>query len=225
MTPWELLGKAVLPGQGGELRLYRRGKEYSIRADRLELMNSRTHASEEALSELVCARLTDRREPCVLIGGLGLGYTLGAALRHLGEAAQVVVAELVPAVVEWNRGPLGELAGRPLSDKRVTVQLADVCRLLRKAKAEFDAIILDVDNGPEGLTQQQNNWLYGHAGLRATHAALRPRGLLAIWSAGPSPGFARWLHAAGFSAEEHFVRARPGYKGGHHTIWLATRRE
>ncbi|MCX7008035.1 MAG: hypothetical protein NTY53_12440 [Kiritimatiellaeota bacterium] len=224
MIRWELLGKAFVPGQEGELRLYRRGEEFSIRADGLELMNSRMHGSEDALADLVCARLTDRRAARLLIGGLGLGYTLATALRHLDKrAARVDVAELVPAVVEWNRGVLADLAGRPLADKRVTVHIMDVARLMRKEQQAFDAILLDVDNGPEGLTRQSNSWLYGHAGLHTAYAALRPRGILAIWSAGPNAHFARHLHLVGFTVEEFPVRGRDGHKGGHHLIWLATR--
>lgn len=224
MIRWELLGKALVPGQEGELRLYRRGEEFSIRADGLELMNSRTHGSEDALAELVCARLTDRKAARLLIGGLGMGYTLATALRHLDKrAAQVVVAELVPAVVEWNRGLLGALAGEPLSDKRVSIHEVDVARVMRAEQQAFDAILLDVDNGPEGLTRQSNDWLYRHAGLQTAFDALRPRGILAIWSAGPSHHFTRRLGLVGFSVEEFPVRGRGGFKGGHHVIWLATR--
>jgi spermidine synthase len=223
MTPWELLGKALVPGQAGELRLYRRGEEFSIRADGQELMNSRIHGSEEALAQLACDRLSGRPMPRVLIGGLGMGFTLATALQVLHKTARVDVAELVPAVVEWNRGPLGGLAGRPLADKRVVIHVADVARLLRTEKQAFDGVLLDVDNGPEALTRKSNNWLYSPAGLRTTHDALRPRGVLAVWSAGPHPVFERRLHQAGFAVEKSLVRARDGTRGGHHIIWLAIR--
>lgn len=223
MKTWELLGKAVVPGQTGELRLYRRGAEFSIRANGHELMNSRVHGSEEALAELACDRLAGRNAPRVLIGGLGMGFTLMAALRHLDATAQVVVAELAPAVVEWNRGPLASLAGRPLADKRVTIIEADVARLLVTEKRAFDAILLDVDNGPEALTRKSNDWLYGPTGLLAAHEALHARGVLAVWSAGLHRVFTRRLRQAGFIVDELCVRARGGCKGGHHTIWLATR--
>jgi spermidine synthase len=151
-----------------------------------------------------------------------MGFTLMAALRHLAAAAQVVVAELVPAVVKWNRDPLADLTGRPLLDKRVTIHVADVAHLIRAEKRAFDAILLDVDNGPEGLTRKSNDWLYGPAGLLAAREALRARGVLAIWSAGPDPIFARRLRQTGFAVDELHVRARGRSKGGHHTIWLGT---
>ena len=223
MIPWELLDKAVVPGGGGELRLYRRGEEFSIRADGQELMNSRSHDSEEQLAELVSGKLGGRKSPRVLIGGLGMGYTLATALRELDGGARLDVAELVPAVVKWNRGPLAALAGKPLADRRVTVFEQDVARLLRKEKDAFDAIILDVDNGPAGLTRQENNWLYVRAGLQAIRGALKPRGIFALWSAAPDKTFARRLHQNDFEVEELFIRGRRGFKGGHHVVWLAIR--
>ena len=223
MTPWELLGKAVVPGQTGELRLYRRGADFSIRADGQELMNSRMHGSEDALAELACGKLSGRPLPRVLIGGLGMGFTLATALRVMHKTARIDVVELVPAVVAWNKGPLGELAGRPLEDTRVVLHDGDVIRLLRTEKDAFDAVLLDVDNGPEALTRKSNNWLYSPAGLRKIHEALKPRGVLAVWSAGPHPVFVQRLRHAGFSVEEVLVRARDGTRGGHHLIWLAIR--
>ena len=221
MIPWELLDCAEVPGSSGEVRLYRRGKEFSIRVDGCELMNSRAHGSEEALAELASAKIVDRPCPRVLIGGLGMGYTTAAALGRLGPGSQVVVAELVPAVVDWNRGPLADLAGRPLQDARVTVQEVDVAAILRTERRAFDAILLDVDNGPDGLSRKGNDWLYSQAGLDAAYAALTSKGVLAVWSAGPDSAFAKRLSRAGFEVDEVRVRARGSRGGGKHTIWLA----
>jgi len=223
VTPWILLDSAQVPGDGGELRLYRRGDEFSIKVvGRGELMNSRVHGSEDALAEQTCARLRENTTPRLLIGGLGMGFTLAAALRHLGEQAQVVVAELVPAVVAWNRGPLGESAGHPLEDPRVRVREGDVARVLKTGQPAYDAILLDVDNGPEGLTRKQNDWLYGMNGLNAAYAALRPQGVLAVWSAGPDPDFVQRLRKVGFEVEELRVRGH-GTKGARHIVWFARR--
>lgn len=223
MIPWELIDSSRAPGNGGELRLYRRGREYSIQVDGNELMNSRVHGSEEALAELACGRIADRPSPRVLIGGMGMGYTAAAALRRLGPDGRVVVAELVPAVVEWNRGPLADLAACPLHDSRVMVQEVDVARVLRAEQRAYDAILLDVDNGPEALTRAGNNWLYGRAGLEAAFGTLRPSGVLAVWSAGPDQAFTRRLGQAGFEVEEVRVAARGKAGGCRHTIWLAGR--
>jgi spermidine synthase len=225
MNPWNLLDSAPVPGNAGELRLYQRGAEFSIKvAGRGELMNSRAHGSEDALAEHACARLTDCTRPRLLIGGLGMGFTLAAALRQLGKQAQVVVAELVPAVVEWNRGALGACAGHPLDDPRVSVRTCDVARLLVAEQQAYDAILLDVDNGPEGLTRNENDWLYGEDGLNAAYAALRPQGVLAVWSAGPDQAFMQRLRKVGFEVDEVRVRAH-GTKGARHIIWLARRKE
>jgi len=223
LIPWEFLGRAQVPGNGGEISLYRRGAEFSIRVAGRELMNSSRHGSEDALAELACAKIRERSRPRILIGGLGMGYTLAAALRGLGSAGQVVVAELVPAVVEWNRGPLAVLAGSPLHDHRVTVREVDVGQILQSESGEYDAILLDVDNGPEGLTRKGNDWLYTRAGLEAALRALRPAGVLAVWSAGPDQAFARRLNRAGFKVKEVDVRARGPRGGGRHTIWIAQR--
>jgi len=223
MVPWELLDSAQAPG-GGELRLYRRGREYSIQVNGNELMNSRVHGSEEALADLACARIAGRPSPRVLIGGMGMGYTIAAALQRLGADGRVVVAELVPAVVEWNRGPLADLAGYPLDDDRVTVREQDVALVLRSERQAYDAILLDVDNGPEAMTRRGNAWLYGRAGLEASCAALRPAGVLAVWSAGPDRTFAERLRLTGFEVHEVRVPARGTGRGGQqHTIWLAVR--
>ncbi|NOZ10420.1 MAG: hypothetical protein GXP09_05210 [Gammaproteobacteria bacterium] len=223
MIPWVLLDSAQVPGQGGELRLYQRDDEFSIRiVGRGELMNSRVHGSEEALAELTCARLMNGPDPRLLIGGLGMGFSLAAALQHVGDLAQVVVAELVPAVVAWNKGPLGECAAFPLQDPRVTVREGDVSHILKTEQGAYDAILLDVDNGPEGLTRKKNNWLYSIDGLSAAYEALRPKGVLAVWSAGPAQDFLQRLRKLGFEVEEVCVRAH-GSKGARHTIWLARR--
>lgn len=223
MVPWEFLDSAPVPGSKGELRLCKRGAEFSIKLDRSELMNSRMHGSEEALAELACARIAGRRRPRVLIGGLGMGYTSAAALQRLGTDGRVVVAELVPAVVKWNRGPLADLAGRPLEDERVTVREVDVAKILKAEQQAFDAILLDVDNGPQGLTRKGNDWLYSRPGLNAAFAALRPGGVLAVWSAAPDRVFAGRLREAGFEVDEVRVRSRGPRKGTRHTIWLAGR--
>ena len=224
MTPWILLDRVPIVGERSELRLYRRENEFSIRISRRgELMNSRDHASEEALAELACRRLVRRERPRLLIGGLGMGFTLAAALKALGEDAQVLVAELLSAVVAWNRGPLGEPAGWPLTDARVAVREIDVARILQSHRSVYDAILLDVDNGPEGLTTEANNWLYGADGLSAAYSALCPGGVLAVWSAGPDRAFNARLRKIGFDVEEVIVRSR-GAKGRRYVIWLAARR-
>ncbi len=223
MIPWQLLDSAPVPGGDETMRLYRRGEEFSIRVDGHELMNSRVHGSEEALAELVCGRLAGRPAPALLIGGLGMGYTTAAALHRLGAQARVVVAELVPAVVAWNRGPLAALAGHPLDDPRIVVRETDVARILQTAGQTYDAILLDVDNGPEGLTRSGNDWLYSRAGLEAAHTALNPSGILAVWSATPSPAFTKLLRRTGFTVEEVTARARGPKGGSRHVIWLAGR--
>jgi spermidine synthase len=223
MVPWEFLDSAPIPGSNGELRLYKRGEEFSIRLDRYELMNSRSHGSEDALAELACARVADRSRPHVLIGGLGMGYTLATVLHRLKADGHVVVAELVPAVVKWNRGPLADLAGCPLQNERVTVREVDVAEILKAEHRAYDAILMDVDNGPEGLTRKGNDWLYSWAGLGATFMALRPAGVLAVWSANPNRAFAQRLCEAGFDVDEVQVRSRGPRKGARHTIWLAGR--
>ncbi len=223
MTPWVLLDSAPVPGNDRQLRLYQRRDEFSIKIDgRGELMNSRVHGSEDALAEHACNRLVDCPQPRLLIGGLGMGFTLAAALRHAGDQAQVVVVELVPAVLKWNRELLGKCAGNPLDDSRVTVQEGDVARLLSAGQQVYDAILLDVDNGPEGLTHKDNDWLYGVDGLNEAYTALRPRGILAVWSAGPDKNFLQRLRKVGFDVDEMRVRAR-GSKGARYIIWFARR--
>jgi len=223
VIPWELLDAATVRESGAQLCLYRRGAEFSIRLAGRELMNSRAHASEEALGTLAGERIGDRPSVRVLIGGLGMGYTLAAALAKLGSDAEVVVSELVPAVVSWCHGVLGELAQHPLRDPRVTVRTLDVAQLLRAEPAGFDAIVLDVDNGPEALPGSENQWLYGRAGLATARDALRERGLLAVWSAGPDRAFSKRLRAVGFEVEEIALRAQGYTRGTPHTLWFARR--
>jgi spermidine synthase len=221
MIPWSLIDTAQVPG-GGEIRLMRRGAEFSIRLGHNELMNSRRGGSEAALAAMACERIRACKRPQVLIGGLGMGFTLRAALARLGAQARIIVAELVPAVLEWARGPMAEVFGESLADPRVRMREADVARLIRDASAMFDAILLDVDNGPAGLTRTANDGLYDLAGLRAAHAALRPGGVLAIWSSGPDPDFARRLGTAGFGVDEVRARANGARGGARHIIWIAT---
>ena len=224
MIPWKLLGTAQTPGNGAELRLYRRDNEFSIKAGNIELMNSRLYGSEDALAKLACQKIKNRPKARVLIGGLGMGYTVRAALDELGNQAQVVVAELVPAVVQWNREFLAELAGSPLDDGRVTVNEDDVARMITTSKGTYDAILLDVDNGPEALTRRGNDWLYSFKGLETAFGALRRKGVLAIWSSGSEQAFTQRLRNARFDVEEVRVRAREGKKGGaHYVVWIAVR--
>jgi len=219
MIPWIQLAEAEVP-DGGRLRLMRRGTEFSIMAGPIELMNSRLSGSERALATLVCERLGPA--PSVLIGGLGMGFTLRAALADLPATAGVVVAELIPAVVAWAREPLAHIFEGSLSDPRVTIREADVAELIADAKADFDAILLDVDNGPGGLSREANDGLYSAQGLAAASHALRPGGILAVWSSGPSSEFTSRLRRAGFQTEEVKVRANRAGKGARHVIWLAT---
>jgi spermidine synthase len=223
MIAWELVGRARVQGSNGELSLFRRGREFSIRTNGRELMNSRLHGSEEALAELACARIAGRPKGRILIGGLGMGFTLAAALKRLGPKSRVDVAELVPEVVAWNRGSLGHLANRPLDDKRVAVLEGDVAVILKERVTAYDAILLDVDNGPDALASKGNGWLYSRTGLAAAFSALRPGGVLAVWSAGPDTPFAGRLRGAGFAVDEIRVPAREPGKGGRHTIWIAAR--
>jgi spermidine synthase len=222
VIPWVLLDTAPIPG-GATLRLKRRGAEFSIMLGDNELMNSRLSGSEQALATLSCARISARPEPRILIGGLGMGFTLRAALAALNARAQVVVAELVPAVVAWARGPMAELHRASLADSRVRIEEADVGRLIGSARAAYDAILLDVDNGPDGISRDSNDSLYNRAGLIAAREALRPGGVLAVWSSGPDQKFAENLRRAGFAVEEIKARANGKRGGARHVIWIATR--
>ena len=223
MTPRELLGTAEVPG-GPPLRLFRRGGDFMIVLDRNELMSSRMSGSEVALGTMTCARLHDRAAPRLLIGGYGMGFTLRAVLGRLGADARVVVAELVPGILEWARGPMAALTDGCLDDPRVEVVLGDVGGAIADGGGRYDAIMLDVDNGPDGLTREANDGLYTARGLAAARAALRPGGILAVWSAGADAAFTRRLGQAGFAVDEVRVRARDNGKGPTHVIWFAARR-
>ncbi|MDQ6965394.1 MAG: hypothetical protein Q9M23_00525 [Mariprofundaceae bacterium] len=209
---------------GGIMRLYQRGEEWSIRVDKQgELMNSRAHNSEEVLAELACALIVGRKTPHLLIGGLGMGFTLRAALEHVVQDATVTVSELVPAVVRWNRKHFGALADHPLSDPRVRVVEQDVGKVMLEHEECFDAIMLDVDNGPDGFTREDNDSLYGYPGLTNAYDALKPGGVLTVWSAAPDRSFAQRLMKVGFEVEEKRVRAVASESGGRHTIWIGIR--
>ena len=224
MIPWIELDRAPLP-RGGELRLMRRGHEFVIKIGVAELMTSRLNASEAALATLAAETLSGRTKPRILIGGLGMGFTLRAALDAFGPGAEIVVAELVPAVVRWAKGPMAELFGDCLDRPGVTIVEADVAALIRAPKPPYDAILLDVDNGPEAMTQAANDHLYSIRGLGAARAALSPAGVLAVWSEGPDRNFPKRFQKAGFSVEEKRVRAGGVHGGPRHVIWLGVRRE
>ncbi len=223
MIPWSVLDVAKIPGEAGELRLKKRGTEFSIMLGTNELMNSRLSGSEEALARLSCEKLQAREKPRLLIGGLGMGFTLRAALAELGPEAQITVAELVPAVVAWARGPMAEIFGDSLTDPRVRICEEDVRHLIRSGRSSYDAILLDVDNGPEGLTRKANDSLYDLAGLSAARSALTPGGVLAVWSSAPDKHFSHRLRRAGFKVDEVSVRANGAGGGARHTIWIATK--
>ena len=223
MKPRELIGTAIVPG-GGELRLFRRGGDYMIALGGNELMNSRVSGSEEALAVMTCARLREAAAAHLLIGGYGMGFTLRAALAPLGRGARVTVAELVPDIIDWARGPMASLTAGCLDDPRVDLIAGDVADAIGAATRRYDAILLDVDNGPDGLTRAGNDRLYSLGGLASAKAALKPGGVLAIWSAAPDEPFARRLKHAGFEVEEASVRARSNGKGSRHVIWFARTR-
>jgi spermidine synthase len=221
MLPWITLDVARIPG-GGEIKLKRRGTEFSIMLGANELMNSRLSSSEEALAGIAAKALGGRAASRVLIGGLGMGFTLRAALSAFPPDASITVSELVPAVIAWARGPMSELFAGMLDEPRVTVLEADVGAALSSAKASFDAVLLDVDNGPDGLTTSANDRLYGRSGLAAARAALRQGGVLAVWSAAPDAAFGRRFGQAGFKVSESLVRAHRG-KGAKHVIWTGVK--
>ncbi len=222
MIPWEEIDRAKIPGHEGEITLLKRGSEFSIRTVAAgELMNSRLHGSEDAQAELTCSRLKRKFGLRILIGGLGMGYTLAAALGQSEPDTLITISELIPAVVRWNREHLGHLAGMPLDDPRVSVEEEDVGEIIRKRKSAWDAILLDVDNAPEGLIRKANARLYCRSGLKTSFSALRPGGILAIWSSGADEAFTRRLKQCGFQTETVIVRARKGGKGARHTIWIA----
>lgn len=222
MIPFLEIDKAA--DHGGIMRLYQRGSEWSIRVDKQgELMNSRAHHSEDVLAELACAHISGKPAAQLLVGGLGMGYTLRAALTHSRPDASVTVSELVPAVVRWNREHLGALAGFPLNDPRVRVLEQDVGKVMLEHEEGFDAIMLDVDNGPDAFTREDNDSLYGYPGLTNAYDALKPGGVLTVWSAAPDQSFAQRLMKVGFDVEEKRVRAVASESGGRHTIWIGIR--
>ena len=220
MLPWIHLDTALAP-EGGELRLIRRGDEFAIMLGSNPLMNSRLSGSEEALARLACEKISGRKNSAILIGGLGMGFTLRAALKALDSSARVVVAELVPAVVKWARGPMAEIFKGCLDDPRVEIRETDVGILARAGAPSWDAILLDVDNGPEGLTRAGNDGLYDLAGLTLANASLRKGGVLAVWSTGPDRKFTARLGMAGFKVEEVPTRANGRGGGARHMIWVA----
>ena len=220
MIPWTRLD-AVRLEDGVELKLMQRGGEFSIMLGSNELMNSRLSGSEEALATLAAERLEGRARPRVLIGGLGMGFTLRAALKALGQDADIAVAELVPAVIAWARGPMAQLLGGCLEDRRVSLVEGDVGALIREGAGVWDAILLDVDNGPDGLTRESNDALYSAIGCAAAHRALRPGGIFSVWSSAPDPAFTRRLKQAGFQVAETPVRASTKKRGARHMIWVA----
>jgi spermidine synthase len=223
VTAWVDLDSTPIPGGTETLHLRRWGEAYSIQVGTAELMTDQDRGSEQALATIPCGRLTDRAAPRILIGGLGMGFTLRAALDGLGPQAELVVAELVPGVVAWARGPLAHLHGASLDDPRVTIVEADVNRLIQSGPARFDAILLDVDNGPKGMTRRSNDRLYDVWGLKRAHYALRPGGILAVWSGSPDRRFKARLKRCGFAVEEIRFGAQPG--GRRHVLWIAVRVE
>jgi len=222
MIPTTLLGTAKIPNDGGELTLTERDGVFAIKLKGVhgELMSSRMYSSELALAELGCAHIQQLENSKVLVGGLGMGFTMASALKATSNSSEVLVAELVPEIVEWNKGPLGECAGRPLDDKRARIYLGDVAELFMARKATYDAILLDVDNGPEAFTHDDNSELYSIDSLLAIRETLRPKGMLAVWSAWHDPRFTKKLKKARFNVSFKTVRAHKG-KGSKHTIYLA----
>ena len=221
MIPRELIGTAMAPG-GSELRLFRHGDDHMIVLDRNELMSTRMSGSEEALAVMTCERLGANRAPHLLVGGYGMGFTLRAALARLPPGARITLVELVPEIIAWARGPMATLTAGCLDDPRVHLIAGDVAATIVAARRRYDAILLDVDNGPDGLTRAANNQIYAMAGLAAARDALKPGGVLAIWSAARDRAFAKRLKASGFKVEEVTVRARSNGKGPRHVIWFAT---
>ncbi len=219
MIPRTHLGTALVPG-GDALELYSRGDDFMIVLDRNELMSTRMNGSEIALAEMTLHRLSGNAAPHILIGGYGMGFTLRAALAALGTTAKITVAELVPGIIDWARGPMAALTAGCLEDPRVTLKMCDVADAIAAGNGGYDAILLDVDNGPDGLTRKGNDGLYSHAGLAAALRALRAGGILAVWSAGSDHKFTKRLEQAGFAVDEVAVRARVGGKGPRHVIWF-----
>ena len=207
MKPWITVGEAVSP-DGTQLELVEHDGEYVIRADDLPLMSTRMHFSEVELARIACKKLKPGAK--VMIGGLGFGYTLRSALDLIPKDGKAVQVELVPEIVEWNRGPLAEFAGRPLDDSRTELVEGDVAEVIRNAHNEFDAIMLDVDNGPSPVVDESNSWLYSDPGLQAIRRALKNGGSVAIWSADDEPKFPSRMRRNGFRADRHRVRTHKG---------------
>jgi spermidine synthase len=222
VLPHDLVGTARVPGHDAELRCFHHDGDFTIWIDGTELMSSRVHGSEEALAELTLARLGARTAPRVLVGGLGMGFTLARTLALVDAAAVVDIVELVPEVVAWNRDLLGHRARHPLRDPRTNLILGDVVETIAETRGGYDAMLLDVDNGPEGLSRPSNQYLYGEPGLARARAALRPGGVLGVWSSWANPPFTARLRRGGFQVAEHTVRARRT-KGPRRTIWVAAR--
>jgi spermidine synthase len=223
VKPLDLLGETVTP-DGTDMKLVRRDTEFIILANGKSLMSSRMHGSEEALATFGCRWARTLEQPSVLVGGLGMGFTLRATLDLLSRDATVLVAELLPAVVEWNRGPLGPLAGHPLKDKRVRVEVGDVRAILGSSTDKFDAVLLDVDNGPDAFSASDNAGLYDDRGLAAARAALKMDGVLAVWSAREDRKFEQRLRYGGFAVEVERVRGRLKKGGPHHFIFLGQKK-
>jgi len=220
----QLLGTAQVPG-GEELKLFAHGRDFMIVMGHNELMSTRLRGSEEALATMTLERLKGRSDPHLLIGGYGMGFTLRAALTRMGAKGHCTVAELMPEIIDWARGPMAEVAAGCLDDPRVTLRMGDVAEAMLLAPDPFDAILLDVDNGPDGVVREENNRLYSKSGLHNARKALTPGGILAVWSAFPDPKFTRRLQDVGFAVEEVEVRARYDAngkgKGPRHVIWFA----
>ena len=221
MKPTVRLAAARTP-DGGEMVLYQHDRDFSIKINGQDLMHSRQHESELALARLGCAHLTGPKAPNILIGGLGMGYTLRQALDMLGPSARVVVSELMGAIVEWNREFFGKLNGLPLGDKRVGLEMGDIFELISRSKSRFDTILLDIDNGPDALTDSGNRRLYGHEGIRACRSALRKNGCLSVWSAEPSKKFEQLLMSCSFHVRRFRVTAYKGSKSQSRFVWVAS---
>jgi spermidine synthase len=221
MIPRQLIGTAIVPG-GSALQLFQHGTDFIIVLNRNELMSTRMSGSEEALAVMTCARLRESQAPHLLIGGYGMGFTLRAALAQLGPKARITLVELVPEIIEWAQGPMAALTAGCLDDPRVTLIAGDVAAMIGQSRGGYDAILLDVDNGPDGLTRAANDRIYSMMGLARAKTALKPGGVLAIWSAAPDTAFTRRLRSAGFKVEEVTVRARSNGKGPRHVIWFAS---
>jgi spermidine synthase len=224
MIQRELLDSAWIP-DGEKLELFRHDKDFMIVIGHNELMSTRKWGSEEALATMSFDRVKNSKRPHFLIGGYGMGFTLRAALKVLPKDAQVTVVELVPEIIEWARGPMAHIMQGSLEDPRVTLVMGDVAHVIAEGHGDYDAILLDVDNGPDGLVREDNNVIYSKVGLRAAKRALTPDGVLAIWSAGADPAFKRRLEKAGLAVDEVKVHARSNGKGPKHVIWFSSKTE